>query len=191
MTRAKSIKPIFPEVLIIEPKVFRDDRGWFSESYNQKEYGAMGIGCTFVQDNHSCSKRKGTIRGLHFQNCPFAQSKLVRCVQGSIMDVMVDIRKGSANRGSWTSIELSSQNLLQVFIPIGFAHGFLTLEDDTEVEYKVDSYYDRASDRSIRWDDPDIGILWGVKSPILSQKDASAHRLKDVDCNLEYKGKRE
>jgi len=191
MTRAKSINPMFPEVLIVEPKVFKDDRGWFSESYYQKEYEAMGIGCAFVQDNHSCSKWKGTIRGLHFQNPPFAQSKLVRCVRGSMMDVVVDIRRGSANRGSWASIELSSQNMLQVFIPIGFAHGFLTLEDDTEVEYKVDSYYDRASDRSIRWDDPDICIVWGVKSPILSQKDAYAPRLKDVDCNLENKEKRE
>jgi dTDP-4-dehydrorhamnose 3,5-epimerase len=186
LKRVKSIGPLFPEVLVIETEAFEDDRGWFLESYNRKEYEDMGVSCAFVQDNHSFSTEKGTLRGLHFQNHPQAQSKLVRCVRGSIKDVVVDIRRGSPNLGRWATTELSSRNMTQVFVPKGFAHGFLTLEDDTEVEYKADAYYDRTSDRSIRWDDPDIGIPWGISSPILSQKDASAPMLKDADCNLRY-----
>jgi dTDP-4-dehydrorhamnose 3,5-epimerase len=179
----------FPEVLILVPDIFRDERGWFLESYNRRGLGKVGIQVEFVQDNHSYSKSKGTLRGLHFQNAPGAQSKLVRCLRGAILDVFVDIRNGSPSRGEWGSTVLTSSYLRQAFIPKGFAHGFLTLEDDTEVEYKVDAFYDRSLDRSIRFDDPELGIEWGVSRPILSAKDASAPRLRDSDCNLEYEGK--
>ena len=183
------IRTRFPEVLVIEPKAFKDKRGWFIESYNRRQLSSLGIHVEFVQDNHSYSRSKGTIRGLHFQKEPGAQSKLVRCVRGAIRDVVVDIRNGSPTQGKWESFQLSSKNMKQVFIPKGFAHGFLTLEDRTEVEYKVDSYYDKALERCIRYDDPDLGIDWQVASHILSEKDVTALRLRDVDINLEFERK--
>lgn len=161
------------------------------ESYNWRELSSLGINATFVQDNHSYSTRKGVIRGLHFQNDPMAQCKLVRCVRGLIQDVVVDIRRGSPTRGRWVSTMLSSKNKRQVFVPKGYAHGFLALEDHTEVEYKVDTYYEKSLDRSIRWDDPDIGIRWRIRKPILSDKDACAPRLRDVDCSFVYEETKE
>ncbi len=180
----KASHTTLPEVLVLEPTVHRDERGWFMESYVMELMRSKGIDAKFIQDNHSLSFHRGTLRGLHFQNEPMAQSKLVRCTRGSILDVIVDIRKDSPTFRKWVSLELTSANMKQVFIPKGFAHGFVTLEDDTEVQYKVDNYYSKENDRSIRYDDPDIGIDWTVEHPVLSDKDANAPFLKDSDCNL-------
>ena len=173
-------------VLIVEPVVFNDSRGWFMETFSMPKMAAIGINVAFVQDNHSYSSVKDVIRGLHFQNSPMGQSKLVRCSHGSILDVAVDIRKGSPTYLKWIKVELSSANKRQLFIPQGFAHGFVTLEDDTEVQYKVDNVYSKEHDRSIRFDDPDIGIDWGVGEPIISDKDAKAPRLTESDHNFVY-----
>jgi dTDP-4-dehydrorhamnose reductase/dTDP-4-dehydrorhamnose 3,5-epimerase len=180
------IKTKLEGVYIIEPKVFGDHRGWFMESYSKIKFKKNGIDIDFVQDNHSLSAKKGTIRGLHFQINPIAQTKLVRCTKGRILDVAVDIRKGSPTYKQWISVELSEENKKQLLIPKGFAHGFLTLTDNVEVQYKVDEYYSQEHDRSIRYDDPDIGIDWGIDNPILSEKDLKAPLLKDSDHNFEY-----
>lgn len=174
------------QVFIIEPKVYGDKRGWFMESYSQKSLLNFGLAIDFVQDNHSFSADKGTLRGLHFQLNPKAQSKLVRCTRGKILDVVLDIRKDSPTYKKWIGIELSEENKKQVFIPKGFAHGFVTLTDNVEVEYKVDEYYSIEYDRSIRFDDPDLNITWGVTNPILSEKDLNAPFLKDSDANFNY-----
>lgn len=171
-------------LLIIEPDVFGDNRGWFLESYNKEKWTDFGIDINFVQDNHSFSVQKGTLRGLHFQNNPKAQSKLIRCIRGTVLDVAVDLRKQSPTYKQWVSIELSAENKKQFLIPKGFAHGFLTLTDNVEFQYKVDEYYSPETDRSIRFDDPEIGIDWRIKDPILSEKDSNAPLLKDSDCNF-------
>jgi len=176
----------FPEVSILIPKVLRDKRGWFVELYNSKELKSFGIDVDFIQDNYSFSERKGTIRGLHFQLKPFAQSKLIRCTKGVIQDVVVDIRKGSPNYSKSLSTELSSENMKQIFIPKGFAHGFQTLENRTEVMYKVDASYCKINERCIRYDDPCLKIKWKIRNPILSDKDASAPRLDQVDNTFIY-----
>lgn len=173
------------DVLIIEPEVFGDDRGWFSESYNKEKFAKIGITVNFVQDNHSFSANKGTLRGLHFQNNPKSQAKLIRCTKGSVLDVAVDLRKSSTTYKKWVAVELSAENKKQLFIPKGFAHGFLTLSEDVEFQYKVDEYYSKEDDRSIRFDDPEIGIEWGNNMPILSDKDKAAPFLKDSDVNFE------
>ena len=166
---------------IIHPAVFEDGRGWFFESYSEARYREAGIGVTFVQDNHSMSSKKGTLRGLHFQAGEMAQSKLVSCSRGAALDVAVDLRQGSPTYGKWFSVTLSAENKKQLFIPKGFAHGFLTLEDDTEIQYKVDSYYSKEHERSIIYDDPGIGVDWGLTGlPILSEKDANAPGLGDL-----------
>jgi dTDP-4-dehydrorhamnose 3,5-epimerase len=183
----KAFPTKLPEVLVIEPTIHRDERGWFLESYAVESMRSLGIKVEFVQDNHSFSMHRGTLRGLHFQNEPMAQSKLVRCTRGSIMDVAVDIRKDSPTFRKWVSLELTSTNMKQVFIPKGFAHGFVTLEDNTDVQYKVDAYYSKENDRSIRYDDPELGIDWIVEHPRLSDKDAKAPFLKESDCNLRLK----
>ncbi len=175
-----------PSVLLVKPKVFGDSRGWFFESFSEKEFAKLGINTVFVQDNHSYSAQKGTLRGLHFQNPPMAQTKLIRCSRGAILDVAVDIRKGSPNYLCWTSVEISAGNKYQLYIPKGFAHGFLTLTDDVEVQYKVDEYYSPVCDRSIRFDDPLIGIDWGVSNPILSDKDLNAPLITDSDAAFLY-----
>lgn len=180
------IKTELDGVLIIEPKVFKDVRGWFTESYSKIKFQQYGIDMEFIQDNHSKSTVKGTLRGLHFQNNPKAQSKLIRCTKGKILDVVVDIRKGSPTNCKWISIELSDENMKQVLIPKGFAHGFVTLTENVEVQYKVDEYYNPEFDRNIRYDDSDIGIDWGVAAPIISDKDLKAPLLKNCDCNFEY-----
>lgn len=177
-----------PEVKILVPRVFGDSRGWFMESWNSREMEAHGLCCSFVQDNHSYSAQKGTLRGLHLQLAPYAQAKLVRCAHGAILDVAVDIRRGSPRYGKWVSIELSAENKRQLLIPRGFAHGFLTLTDDVEILYKADNYYAPEADRGIAWNDPAIGINWSVEQPILSDKDRNAPLLKDSDANFIYGG---
>ena len=170
-------------LLVIEPKVFADERGFFMESFKASDFSNFGITEDFVQDNHSKSK-KGVIRGLHFQRAPYAQGKLVRVVLGSAWDVAVDLRKGSRTFGTWYAQVLSAENHLLFWIPEGFAHGFLALEDDTELLYKCTTEYNPTSDGGIRWNDPDIGIGWpqiGVP-PLLSTKDAVLPLLKD--CTL-------
>lgn len=182
----KAIPTKLAGVQIIEPEVFGDHRGWFTETYSCEKLRQLGIDAQFVQDNQSYTARKGTLRGLHFQNDPMAQAKLVRVVRGAVMDVAVDIRKGSPQYCQWVAVELSAQNHRQLYIPRGFAHGFLTLTDDVEFVYKVDAYYSRELDRGIRFDDPAIGVDWGVDHPILSDKDTRSPLLAQSDCNFVY-----
>ena len=174
------------DVFIIEPKRFGDHRGWFMETYSAEKLLALGIDTQFVQDNQSFSAQKGTLRELHFQNAPKSQTKLVRCTRGAIIDVAVDIRRGSPQYGQWVAVELTAENGLQLYIPKGFAHGFVTLTDDTEVQYKVDEYYAPDCDRSIRYDDPTFGVDWGFKDPILSDKDLKAPWVQNSDFNFVY-----
>lgn len=176
------IKTKLEGVYIVEPKVFGDGRGWFMETYSKIK--TPEIDCNFVQDNHSYSKEKGTLRGIHFQNGEHAQAKLVRCVRGAVLDVAVDLRKGSNTYKQWVAVELSAENKRQLFIPRGFGHGFLTLTDDVEFVYKADNYYNYESDRSILWCDPDISINWNVENPIISEKDGKAPLLRNSDCSF-------
>ena len=165
-----------PDVLVIEPKVFGDARGFFLESFNQKAFdAAVGRTVTFVQDNHSRS-RKGVLRGLHFQQAPHAQGKLVRVIQGSVFDVAVDVRRGSPTFGRWVGLELSAENHKQLWIPAGLAHGFLVTSESADFLYKTTDYYEPASERALRWDDPAFGIAWPDigEAPTLSAKDAEA-----------------
>ena len=180
----KIIDTSLPEVKIVEPQVFGDNRGWFYESYSYEKLKALGIDIKFVQDNRSYSKEKGTLRGIHFQKTPMAQTKLITCTKGKILDVAVDLRKGSPNYLKWISVELSEDNKLMLFIPKGFGHGFVTLTEDVEVLYKVDEYYSKDCDRSIRFDDATIGVEWGTESPVLSQKDENAPLLCDSDIDF-------
>lgn len=175
-------------LLIIEPQCFGDNRGWFMETWTKKKFEDAGINIDFVQDNQSFSATKGTLRGLHFQTNPMAQTKLLRCTRGEILDVAVDLRKGSPTYKKWVSIKLSAENKKQFLMPKGMAHGFVTLTDDVEVQYKVDNYYSPECDRSVRFDDPEIGVDWGVKDPILSNKDLSAPFLKDSDVDFTFEG---
>ena len=174
-------------VLEITPKRFGDDRGFFSEVYNAERFEQNGINLKFVQDNQSYSANKGTVRGLHFQLPPHAQDKLVRVVKGSILDVAVDIRKGSPTFGQWVGLRVSAEEWNQILIPKGFAHGFMTLEDHTEVIYKVTDYYAPECDRSIRYDDATIGIQWPhVAKHELSEKDMHAPSLGEVDTGFSF-----
>lgn len=169
-------------LLVIEPKVFGDHRGWFMESYNEAEFEQNGLHVNFIQDNHSFSSTKGTLRGLHYQLEPMAQTKLVRCTKGVIYDVAVDIRKNSPTYKQWFGIELSSDNMKQLLIPKGFAHGFMTITDNVEVQYKVDEVYSPELERTIIWNDPDINIQWPINNdPVLSNKDKVAPRLKEAE----------
>ncbi|ANR80888.1 dTDP-4-dehydrorhamnose 3,5-epimerase [Kosakonia sacchari] len=169
------IKTAIPDVLIFEPKVFGDERGFFYESFNQKIFDeAVGRKVEFVQDNHSQSQ-KGVLRGLHYQMAPYAQGKLVRCVEGAVFDVAVDIRKSSDTFGQWVGVELSAENKNQLWIPEGFAHGFLAMTDTVQFIYKTTNYYVPQSERSIIWNDADINIKWPVIQLIkLSEKDSKA-----------------
>lgn len=184
----KRIETKLHGVYILEPKVYGDHRGYFMETYSQKVFSELGIDAVFVQDNESFTAKKGTLRGLHFQNEPMAQAKLVRVLSGAVMDVAVDLRKGSPTYLQWEAVELSAENKRMFYLPRGFAHGFLTLTDDVTFVYKVDRLYSPACDRSIRFDDPQIGVEWGIAAPILSQKDLDAPLLKDSDCNFTYGG---
>ena len=167
-------------VVILTPKRFGDDRGWFCETWNATAMTGAGMGLEFVQDNHSMSAVVGTLRGLHYQAPPRAQDKLVRCTAGLIFDVAVDFRRGSASFGKWVGVELSPQNGRQLLVPKGFLHGFVTRVDETEVQYKCSDLYAPDCDGGVRWDDPDIAIDWGVSDPVLSGKDAVAPMLRDV-----------
>jgi len=159
-----------PGVKLIQPNVFEDERGYFYESYNRNNLANIGISDDFVQDNQSLSHR-GVLRGLHFQNPPMAQGKLVRAVKGAVLDVVVDIRKDSATYGKHYTVELNETNKLMLWVPVGFAHGFCTLEDHTVFSYKCTNYYDPKSESGIMWNDKDLGINWDMKNPILSNKD--------------------
>ena len=174
------IQTKLPGLLVIDPKVFGDERGYFFESFNAETYKAAGLEEDFVQDNESRSG-KGVLRGLHFQEPPFAQGKLIRVARGGVLDVSVDIRKDSPTYGQWVAFELTEHNKRQLWIPPGFAHGFATLEDDTIFIYKCSNVYNRESENSIRWDDPDLGIDWGIDNPIISDKDKSAPLFRDLN----------
>jgi len=177
----KIIDTKIPDVKIFEPAVFGDERGFFFESFSQKKFDdAVGRHVAFVQDNHSKSS-KGVLRGLHYQLNPFAQGKLVRCVAGSVFDVAVDIRKKSPFYGQWVGVELSSENKRQLWIPEGFAHGFLTLTDNTEFVYKTTNFYSKESERSIVWNDPLINIDWPEKEVLLSEKDKLASLFSEAE----------
>lgn len=171
-----------PDVKIIKPKKFGDHRGFFSETYSRKAFEAAGLDLDFVQDNQSLSAEVGTIRGLHFQTPPFAQDKLLRVVRGAVFDVAVDLRKESPTFGRHVSAVISADEWNQILVPIGFAHGFCTLEPNTEVIYKVTNYYAPANDKGLLWNDPDLGIQWpdAAKEPKLSDKDKIQPRLKDL-----------
>lgn len=173
-------------VLLIEPELHQDARGSFMELYSRKAFQAIGIDTDFVQDNESVTLRKGTIRGLHYQNNPKAQAKLVRCARGKVLDVVVDLRRGSPTYLEHFTVELSEDNRRMLFIPRGFAHGFLSLTDDVVFNYKVDNDYAPEQARSIRFDDPQLGIDWGIKNPILSQADLNAPGISEVDYSFSY-----
>ncbi len=178
-------------VQIIDSRCFGDDRGWFKETYNRDFFQTLGIECSFLQDNHSYSRSAFTLRGLHFQTPDHVQAKLVRCVRGRIFDVAVDIREDSPTFGRWVGSELSAANGLQMFIPGGFAHGFLTLEPDCEVCYKCSDIYQPSHDGGLRWNDPDIGIEWPLPegvTPILSAKDELQPFVADFETPFPYDG---
>lgn len=187
MHRMQITETFIQGLKVVEPKVFGDHRGWFMETYNEEIFQKAGIDIRFVQDNQSFSATKGTLRGLHYQLNPKAQTKLVRCTKGAIFDVAVDIRKGSPTFGKGFGIELSAENKKQLLIPQGFAHGFMTITDDVEVQYKVDNLYAPDCDRGISWNDPEIGIEWPLEiTPVLSEKDEKAPLLKDADNNFTF-----
>ena len=180
------IETVLPGVYILEPKVFGDHRGYFTETWSERELAKLGFDCAFVQDNESFTAQKGTLRGIHFQQNPMAQTKIVRVAQGAVMDVAVDLRKGSPHYKEWVAVELSAENHRQLLLPSGFGHGFVTLSDDVLFLYKVDQFYSADCDRSIRFDDPALGVDWGMDHPILSAKDQDAPLLKDSDCNFVF-----
>lgn len=177
------------DVKILTPPRFGDDRGWFCETWNGSRLAGLGLGIDFVQDNHSMSAAVGTVRGLHYQRPPRAQDKLVRCSRGVIFDVAVDIRRGSPTYGHWVGVELSAANGKQLLVPKGFLHGFVTREAQTEVQYKCSDVYAPDCDGGIRWDDPTIGIDWGLTgAPVLSGKDAVAPLLAEFDSPFVWEG---
>ncbi len=182
MSKFELIKTPLADLKILKPKVFEDARGFFMETYTQSELAPLGVDQVFVQDNHSLSRETGTLRGLHYQRPPFAQDKLVRVVCGRIWDVAVDIRRSSPTFRRWFGVELSAANKLQLLVPVGFAHGFLTLEPDTEVIYKVSAPYSAECDAGIRWDEPEFGIDWPLPAgrPVLSAKDETLPRMADA-----------
>lgn len=173
------IDTIFEDAWLYKPQVFGDHRGFFMESYSKKKFNDFGIGSDFVQDNHSKSLEKGVLRGLHFQTPPKAQAKLVRATKGSVFDVIVDLRKDSETYGKWEGFYLTAENFLMLHIPKGFAHGFCTLEKDTEFQYKTDEFYSPENDSGIAWDDSTLAINWPIENPILSEKDKGQQNFKD------------
>lgn len=179
-----------PGAKLVTPRRFADERGFFSETYNARAFKAAGVTQDFVQDNHSLSKPVGTVRGLHYQSPPHAQAKLVRVVRGAIRDVIVDVRKGSPTYGEHVAVELSAEGGEQLLVPAGFLHGFVTREPDTEVVYKVDDYYSAECDGAVRWNDPDLGIDWGLAddAAVLSDKDGRAQSYADFDSPFTYEG---
>jgi dTDP-4-dehydrorhamnose 3,5-epimerase len=165
-------------LLIIQPKIFQDARGYFYEPYNKKLFTELGVCEEFVQDNQSLSQ-KGVVRGLHFQKPPHAQAKLIRVIQGAVWDVVVDIRKNSPTYGEYFALELNEKNKTILYIPQGFAHGFMTLEDNTLFVYKCSDFYNKSSEDSVLWNDPNINIPWNISNPVLSEKDKNGSLLKD------------
>lgn len=182
----EKIATSLPDVWILEPKVFGDYRGYFMETYNRETFASLGIHNDWVQDNQSFTQKKGTLRGIHFQMDPMAQCKIVRVTRGAVKDLAVDLRKGSPTYKKWVLVELSAENKRMLYIPRGFGHGFVTLTDDVEFVYKVDNLYSKECDRSIRYDDPEIGVNWEIENPIRSEKDLAAPFLKDSDVNFIY-----
>lgn len=178
------IETRFKDAWMIKPSAFSDERGFFLESYSKKTFAEHGIEAEFVQDNHSMSVSKGVLRGLHFQNPPHAQAKLVRATKGSVFDVIVDLRKDSETFGKWQGFELSDKNFLMLFVPRGFAHGFCTLEDNTEFQYKCDNLYEPSAEGGIIWNDPDLKIAWPVEDPILSEKDKLHPKLNELNSRF-------
>jgi dTDP-4-dehydrorhamnose 3,5-epimerase len=174
------------DLFMLKPNVIIDNRGYFFESYSQIKMPASYQSISFLQDNQSLSIQKGTLRGIHFQNNPKAQTKLVRCIQGSMWDIAVDLRVGSPTYLKWFGVELNQDNNLQILVPKGFGHAFITLKENTIIEYKVDEYFSKEHDRSIRFDDPYLNIDWKGLTPILSEKDAKAPFLKDSGVNFKY-----
>jgi dTDP-4-dehydrorhamnose 3,5-epimerase len=175
---------------LIKPRRFGDERGWFAETYNKARYADLGVTEDFIQDNHAKSIAVGVLRGLHFQRPPHAQAKLVRCVRGAIWDVAVDLRRGSPTYGRWLAAELTPENGHQLFVPAGYGHGYVTLEADTEVEYKVSGQYAPPCEGGIAWDDPDLALPWPLpeSGPILSDKDRVLGRLREFDSPFDYDG---
>ena len=178
-------------VKLIRPKRFGDERGWFSETFNRERYAALGVDVAFVQDNHSMSRDVGTLRGLHWQAPPHGQDKLIRCVAGAIWDVAVDARAGSPTFGRWVAAELNAENGHQLFVPIGFAHGFVTLRPNTEVEYKVSALYAPTAEGGVIWNDPALGLPWplGGVIPTLSAKDEVLPPLSEATTPFRFDGR--
>lgn len=179
-----------PGVMLLVPRRFGDARGWFSETWNKARMAEAGLAHDWVQDNQSFSASAGTVRGLHYQAPPFAQAKLVRVVHGEILDVAVDVRRGSPNYGQWVAEVLSAENGAQLLVPRGFLHGFVTQAPDTQVLYKVDAPYNGEADGAVRFDDPDLGVDWGIEASdaVLSDKDAAAPLLADWTSPFEWEG---
>ena len=187
----KRIETGIDGLFVVEPEVFGDHRGWFMESWSKRKFEEIGIDCEFVQDNHSFSEKKGTLRGLHFQKGEYAQAKLVRVLRGRVYDVAVDLRKNSPTFLKWFGVELSEENKRELFIPRGFAHGFLTLTDNVEFAYKTDNYYNKESEGAIIYNDERIAVDWrldelGIDEVIVSDKDEIAPRLEKVDESCFY-----
>lgn len=180
----KIIETKFDGVYVLEPTVFEDERGFFMESYNHMKLCELGLDYNFIQDNHSLSVQAGTIRGLHYQLNPMAQTKLVRVISGAIYDVVVDIRRNSPTFGEWIGVVLSEVNKRQLIVPRGFAHGFCTIVANTQVLYKVDQYYSPEHDRGILWSDPALGITWPTSNPVLSEKDKTHPLLREAENNF-------
>ncbi|QFF97989.1 dTDP-4-dehydrorhamnose 3,5-epimerase [Psychrobacillus glaciei] len=185
----KFISTSLIDAYILEPNVYGDHRGFFMESFSAKIFEEHGFSFDFVQDNHSLSAESGTIRGIHYQLEPYAQTKLLRVTRGAVYDVIVDIRNGSPTYGKWEGFILSEDNKKQLLVPKGFAHGFCTLVKDTEVQYKVDNYYSPEHDRGISWNDPQLNIPWPTNNPILSEKDKKQPNLVDIDYQFTFKSK--
>jgi len=180
------IKTELTDVYILEPKIFGDARGWFMESWSKKTMEDAGLMYEFIQDNHSFSAQKGTLRGLHYQKGDAAQAKLVRCTKGAVLDVAVDMREGSPTYKKWVAVELTQENGKQLLIPRGFLHGFVTLTEDVEFLYKADNYYDIDADRNIIWNEKELNINWRIDNPIISDKDAKAPQLCESDIDFKY-----
>ena len=186
MAKFKKLNTKLKDVYILEPTVFEDERGFFMESYNRKDFEEIGLNYNFVQDNHSLSIKSGVLRGIHFQLNPKAQTKVVRCLSGAIYDVVVDLRKNSETFGKWVGVILTAGNKRQIVVPKGFGHAILTLVPNSEILYKVDEFYSPEHDRSLRWNDQDLNIDWPISNPILSEKDKNAPLLKELIDEINF-----
>lgn len=182
----KKLDTIVQGAYILEPQVFGDNRGYFMETYSQRSFADLELTSSFVQNNESFTAKKGTLRGIHFQNDPMSQCKVVRVTQGAVMDLVIDLRKGSPTYLKWQLVEITSNNKRMLYLPKGCGHGFLTLTDNVQFSYQVDALYSKECDRSIRFDDPALNIDWGIANPILSEKDMHAPFYQDSDCTFVY-----